>query len=103
MCSPWTPNTCAGQMPRSTGSLGRYMGSEGEEARAAMTIRKFLPQDAPAVSAIGQESPKAASWSVESYVKLSAEEGSVALVAANGAEITGFLIGRRAGDEAEVL
>jgi len=79
------------------------VGLEGESKGAGTTIRKFLPRDAEALIAIARESPEAASWSVESYLKLSAEDGSIALIAENGAEISGFLIGRGVAGQAEVL
>lgn len=79
------------------------MGLEYDTKRSGLIIRKFLPQDAQALMAIAQESPEAASWSLESYLKLSAERGSVALIAENGAETSGFLIGRGVADQAEVL
>jgi ribosomal-protein-alanine acetyltransferase len=52
---------------------------------------------------IVRESPEAAIWSRASYVNFAEEDGSLALVIETDREISGFLIGRRVGDQAEVL
>ena len=79
------------------------MAVEDEGRRASPVVRRFVAKDADAVVAIAQESPQAANWSRESYISLAEEEGSLALVLATNGEITGFLIGRRLVDQAEVL
>ena len=72
------------------------------EARV-MNVRKFRTEDADALMAIVAESPEAATWPRASYVTFAQEDGALALVSDRGNEISGFLIGRRAADQAEVL
>ena len=55
------------------------------------------------MTAIVAESPEAAIWSKESYLKLGEETGSLALVSETDGAISGFLVGRQVGDQAEVL
>jgi ribosomal-protein-alanine N-acetyltransferase len=62
----------------------------------------FAASDVPAVLAILQQSPEAAAWSQESLLRL----GSVAptaWVAERDGVVAGFLIGRSAADEFEIL
>jgi [ribosomal protein S18]-alanine N-acetyltransferase len=68
-----------------------------------MDVRKFRTEDADALMAIVNESPEAAIWSRASYVRFAQEEGALALVSETDGEISGFLIGRRVADQAEVL
>ncbi len=68
-----------------------------------MGVRSFRAEDANALLAIVEESPEAAIWSRASYVRFAQEEGALALVSETAGEISGFLIGRRAADQAEVL
>jgi ribosomal-protein-alanine acetyltransferase len=70
---------------------------------AIASVRNFLPEDADAVLAIAAQSPTAANWSKESYLKFAREEGSLALVLEINSEIQGFLIGRLSADQAELL
>ena len=79
------------------------MGAEDEGNRASPFVRKFLAEDADAVVTIAQESPQAANWSRESYISLAEKSDSLSLVLDTDAEITGFMIGRRLVDQAEVL
>lgn len=53
--------------------------------------------------AIVAESPEAAFWSEESYVKLAEENQTLALVSQTDGEISGLLVARIVGDQAEVL
>jgi ribosomal-protein-alanine N-acetyltransferase len=53
--------------------------------------------------AVGKESPEAAKWSKESYLQHSKDSGAAFLVAAEGGELTGFLVGRSVGDQGEIL
>lgn len=70
---------------------------------AQLRVRSFRSDDADTVMEIVQESPEAAIWSRASYTKFAEEDGAVALVIDTDGEISGFLIGRRVGDQAEVL
>jgi ribosomal-protein-alanine N-acetyltransferase len=66
-------------------------------------VRDFLPEEADAVLDIAAQAPSAANWSKESYLKFVREEGSLALVLEINSQIHGFLVGRLAADEAELL
>jgi len=66
-------------------------------------VRRLRTGDVDAVMAIGEQAPEAASWSRASYRKFAEENGSLALVFETNREISGFLIGRQVGDQAEVL
>ena len=79
------------------------MGVESERQRCVTGVRRFRSADADALMAIAEDSPEAASWSHESYAKLAEEKGTLAFVMETNGEISGFLIGRLTGDEAEVL
>jgi ribosomal-protein-alanine N-acetyltransferase len=74
---------------------------EREEMR--VMIRTLRPADALAVTKILQEAPESANWSAESLEEALNWSGGLALVSETKAEISGFLFGRRLGDEAEVL
>jgi ribosomal-protein-alanine N-acetyltransferase len=89
-------------MRKSSGRAGRSVGVDSQKARVS-SIRKLRAEDVDAVIAIVGESPEAANWSQASYVNLAREDGSLALVIGANREISGFLVGRRIGDQAEVL
>jgi ribosomal-protein-alanine N-acetyltransferase len=67
-----------------------------------VAIRKLTASDVPAVLAILRESPEAAAWSRESLLQLASVE-SAAWVAELNAVVAGFLIGRVAADDFEIL
>lgn len=67
------------------------------------SVRSFRALDADSLKAISDESPEAANWSKESYLKFAEENESLALVIDSGEEVSGFFLGRRVGDQAEVL
>jgi ribosomal-protein-alanine N-acetyltransferase len=79
------------------------VGVEGNTPSVVMSVRKFRAVDADAVAAIAGESFEAATWSRESYLSLGEQNGSLALVIESDGTISGFLIGRRVSDQAEVL
>ena len=79
------------------------MGTETRKTHAAKRVRRFRAKDVDAVMAIGEEAPESATWSRESYRKFAEEKGSLALVLETNGQIRGFLVGRRIGDQAEVL
>jgi ribosomal-protein-alanine acetyltransferase len=79
------------------------VGTEIGKTPAVKRVRRFRPEDVDAVTAIGNEAPEAAAWSRESYGKFAEENGSLALVLETNGRISGFLVGRRAGDQAEIL
>jgi len=65
-------------------------------------VRKFAPSDVPAVLAILEESQEAAAWSQESLLQLDSV-APTAWVAEWEGIVAGFLIGRSAADEFEIL
>jgi ribosomal-protein-alanine acetyltransferase len=69
----------------------------------AGTVRPLRLDDIDAIAEILVRSPGAASWSLDSLRKLTMDVGVVALVCELGASVTGFIVARQAGDEAEIL
>jgi ribosomal-protein-alanine N-acetyltransferase len=67
-----------------------------------LLIRPFKSSGIPSVLAILKESPEAANWSEQSLSEI-LSSGSPAWVAELDREICGFLIGRVAADEFEIL
>jgi len=65
-------------------------------------VREFAASDVPAVLAILEESPEAAAWSRESLLQLDSVTPT-AWVAEWEGIVAGFLIGRSADDEFEIL
>jgi|HubBroStandDraft_6_1064221.scaffolds.fasta_scaffold120545_2 ribosomal-protein-alanine N-acetyltransferase len=90
-------------MRRFSGRAGRSVGVESKRARGMTSARKLRAEDVDAVIAIVGESPEAAIWSAASYTKFAEEDGALALVIETDGEISAFLVGRRIGDQAEVL
>ena len=81
----------------------QVVGVESTGRRGVANVRRFRPEDADAVSAISEQSPEAANWSKESYLKFFQETGSLAFVVETDGKLNGFLIGRLTGDQAELL
>jgi [ribosomal protein S18]-alanine N-acetyltransferase len=79
------------------------MGAELKREEMRVAIRPFRPADAVAVTRILQGAPEAANWSGQSFGEAVNWSGGLALVSEAEGEITGFLIGRQVGDEAEIL
>jgi ribosomal-protein-alanine N-acetyltransferase len=79
------------------------VGAERGSRSAIAGVRNFLPEDADAVLNIAAQAPTAANWSKDSYLKFAREEGSLALVLEINTQIQGFLVGRLAADQAELL
>jgi [ribosomal protein S18]-alanine N-acetyltransferase len=76
---------------------------ESSKARGLPSVRTFRPEDTDAMAAITVEAPETANWTKESYAKFAGEDGSIALVLEADSEIRGFLVGRLAADQAELL
>ena len=79
------------------------MAVERSRERGTSCVREFRTEDADALIAIAAQAPEAANWSKESYVKFACEAGSLALVVEADGQIRGFLLGRLAADQAELL
>ncbi len=75
---------------------------EASKGASLLAIRKLAASDVPAVFAILQESPEAALWSSESLLQLASADPAAWVVELNGV-LVGFLIGRIAADEFEIL
>jgi ribosomal-protein-alanine N-acetyltransferase len=75
-----------------------------EASKGAMDVlvRKFAASDVPAVLAILHESPEAAAWSQEGLLQLDSVDPTAWVAERNGV-VAGFLIGRSAADEFEIL
>jgi ribosomal-protein-alanine acetyltransferase len=89
--------------PNPYGKTGREVPIEERIWHDSGTVRRLRASDLEAVLEIEAESPEAANWSKESYLSLLGEDGSLALVMEEGGEITGLLVGRRVGDQADVF
>ena len=77
-------------------------GSEASKGASLLAVRKLAGSDVPAVSAILQESPEAAAWSQESLLQLASADPAAWVVELSRV-LVGFLIGRSAADEFEIL
>jgi ribosomal-protein-alanine N-acetyltransferase len=79
------------------------MGAEERRADMACMIRWLRRGDTAAVTRILRDAPEAAEWSEESFGEALNWSGGVALVSEVQGLVTGFLIGRRVQEDAEIL
>ena len=79
------------------------MGAEAKREPAEGMIRAFRAEDASAVTAIAADTPEAANWAESSYREALNWAGVVAVICEGEGKVTGFIIGRRVGYEAEIL
>ena len=79
------------------------MGTETKSQRAGAAIRVCRPEDVEDVTKILRDSAEAADWSAESFKESLSWASVVALVSGGEGQVTGFIIGRQVGDEAEIL
>jgi ribosomal-protein-alanine N-acetyltransferase len=79
------------------------MAAEKMRAEAACVIRRLRREDTAVVTTILQGAREAASWSEDSFREALSWSGGMALVSEAEGAVTGFLVGRRLGDEAEIL
>ena len=77
-------------------------GSEASKGAIGVAIRRLAMMDVPAVLAILQASPEAAAWSQESLLQFASVEPAAWVADLDGVP-AGFLIGRIAADEFEIL
>jgi [ribosomal protein S18]-alanine N-acetyltransferase len=75
---------------------------EAFEGALGIPVRRLAAPDVPAVSGILQQSPEASNWSEQSLVQL-ASAGPASWVAERDGVVAGFLLGRSAADEFEIL
>jgi ribosomal-protein-alanine N-acetyltransferase len=76
--------------------------SDASKGASVVAIRKLASSDVPAILAILQESPEATAWSQGSLLQLASAEPAAWVAERDGA-LVGFLIGRIAADEFEIL
>jgi ribosomal-protein-alanine N-acetyltransferase len=69
----------------------------------ASTMRAFRKTDAAAATEILKGSLEAAQWTEWGVSELLGWSGVVALVSEDGRKVSGFIVGRQAGEEAEIL
>jgi ribosomal-protein-alanine N-acetyltransferase len=80
------------------------MAAETKSRRAGAAIRVCRLEDTEGVTRILGESAEAAEWSAGSLQEALSWAGVVVLVSeGEGSVVTGFIIGRQVGDEAEIL
>ena len=79
------------------------MGAETMPLPTASTIRAFRKTDAAAATEILKGSLEAAQWTEWGVSELPGWGGVVALVSEDGRKVSGFIVGRQAGEEAEIL
>ena len=79
------------------------MAAETKPERADATIRAFREADAAAVAEILRASPEASQWTEWGLKELLGWRGVVALVGEDGRKVSGFIVGRQVGEEAEIL
>jgi ribosomal-protein-alanine N-acetyltransferase len=79
------------------------MGVEAKREARELTIRALQEADAATVTEILRESPEASQWTEWAFKELLGWRGVLALVSEGDGKVTGFLIGREVGGEAEIL
>src|SRR5467141_4949949 len=99
----WMRITCAGRTRRPSGRGTRRMAAETKREQAAATIRVFLPADAAAATEILKGSPEASQWTEWGFRELLGWRGVLALVSEDARKVSGFIVGRQVGEEAEIL
>ena len=79
------------------------MAAETKRGRAPGVVRKLREQDAAAVTEILRGAPEAVFWPESGVKEVLTSQGALALVSEVEGKVIGFLIGRKAADEAEIL
>jgi ribosomal-protein-alanine N-acetyltransferase len=79
------------------------MAAEKRRERARAVIRTLRERDAAAVAEILRGAPEAVFWPEASVKEMIAAQSAVALLSEAEGKAIGFLIGRQAADEAEIL
>jgi len=79
------------------------MAAETKRERADATIRVFREADAAAVTEISRGSPEASQWTEWGFKELLGWRGVLALVSEDARKVSGFIVGRQVGEEAEIL
>jgi ribosomal-protein-alanine N-acetyltransferase len=79
------------------------MATETRRERAGAAIRTLREQDAAAVAEILRGAPESVFWPESSVKEVIGSQSAVALLSEAQGETIGFLIGKQAADEAEIL
>ena len=79
------------------------MAAETRRERAGAVIRTLREQDAAAVAEILRGAPESVFWPESSVKEVVTSQSAVALLSEVEGRAIGFLIGRQAADEAEIL
>jgi ribosomal-protein-alanine N-acetyltransferase len=79
------------------------MAGEERSTETGCVIRRLRREDAAPVKKILEDAPEAANWSEESFGEALSWSGGVALVSEADGTVTGFLIGRRVEEDAEIF
>ncbi len=79
------------------------MATELRKEGARSAIRALRPEDAAAVAEILLQAPEAVFWPEASVKDALGWKESLGIVSEAAGKVSGFLIGRQVGDEAEVL
>jgi ribosomal-protein-alanine acetyltransferase len=79
------------------------MATELRRERSEPTIRMLRPDDAAAVAGILRQAPEAVFWPEASVKEVLEWNGALGMASEAEGRVLGFLIGRQAGDEAEIL
>jgi ribosomal-protein-alanine N-acetyltransferase len=79
------------------------MAGEAKQRQAGTAIRAMRVEDLATVMAILRLAPEAVFWSEANFKEALKSESGLALVCVADGRAIGFLIGRRAVDEAEIL
>ena len=79
------------------------MATELRPERPRSTLRMLRAEDAGAVGEILRQSPEAVFWPEASVKEVLEWKGILGIASEIAGKMTGFLIGRQTGDEAEVL
>ena len=76
---------------------------EGKATSGGEKVRRLRGEDAPELVSIIAAARGAAEWSVETYENFIRSGECLSLAHESGRRITGFIVARRLGEEAEVL
>lgn len=76
---------------------------DAKRKSVAATVRPFAEADAAVAAQILRVSPEAAQWTEWGFRELLAWSGVAALVNEDNGKVNGFIVGRQAAEEAEIL
>ena len=79
------------------------MPGEGKATSAGGEVRRLRAEDAPELVSIVAAAPGAAEWPVETYENFIRSSECLSVAHESEGRVTGFIIARRLGEEAEVL